>query len=333
MMRLHAYLAAHLRLAARDSGAALVTVLLIVSVMAAGAAITFDALGYTIKRTTARRMFDQARYFAIGGEQLVVATAETINKNKVRLTEPQSISYPIEGGRIDGVIEDASNCFNVNSLVTSGDADGYRVNEDMAVQYQRLLTNIGLAERESRQLAATLIDWLDSDSRPVTLGAEDYDYTNLNPPYRTANTLMADLTELAMVQGYNADILAVVRPHLCLLDSTRASVFNVNTLRPQNAPLLAALVGEGLDVSRAAEVIASRPSSGYQEVGEFWQETGLRAPNVPQGTRMQTDVKATLLRSRIRVTYYEAVSHVTSFVYVDTSGVGRLVGHQFGVVP
>lgn len=333
MTRLKAYLVAHLEAFARDTGAALVTVLLIVSVMAAGAAITFDALGYTIKRTTARRMFDQARYFALGGEQLVVATAETINKNKVRLVEPQVVSYPIEGGRIDGVIEDASNCFNINSLVSGGDAGGYRVNEEMAVQYQRLLTNIGLAERESRQLTATLIDWLDSDSRPVTMGAEDYDYTNLNPPYRTANTLMVDLSELAMVQGYNTDILAVLRPHLCLLDSTRASVFNVNTLQPQDAPLLAALVGEAFDVSRAADVIAARPSSGYQEVGDFWLEQGLRALAPPQGVRVQTDVKATLLLSRIRVTYYEAVSHVTSLVYVDTSGVGRLVGHQFGVVP
>lgn len=316
----------------RDAGAALVTVLLLVSVMAAGAAITFDALGYTIKRTTARRMFDQARYFALGGEQLVVAAAEKINENKVRLVEPQTVSYPIEGGRIDGVIEDASNCFNINSLVTGGDAGGYRVNEEMAVQYQRLLTNIGLAERDSRQLAATLIDWLDSDSRPVTLGAEDYDYTNLNPPYRAANTLMADLSELTMVQGYNADVLAVLRPHLCLLDNTRASVFNVNTLQAQDAPLLAALVGEAFDVARAADVIAARPSSGYQAVGDFWLEQGLRALDPPQGIRVQTDVKATLLRSRIRVTYHDAVSHVTSLVYVDTSGVGRLVSHQFGVV-
>jgi general secretion pathway protein K len=328
MTRLGTYRAA----ARQDRGAALVTVLLLVAVMAAGAAITFDALGYTIKRTTAQRMFNQARFYALGAEQLAVVAAERINKAKLRLVEPQAVSYPVEGGRIDGVIEDASNCFNINSLVSYGDGSQLRAVPETMLHYSRLLVHMGLPERDARQLTATLVDWLDSDSRPISLGAEDYDYAGLSSPYRAANTLMVDKSELAMVLGYAPEVRQVLAPLLCLMDDTDPVVMNVNTLRPQHAPLLAALVGEALDLAKAADVIASRPADGYQEIGDFWLAPGLRDLQVGQAVRAQTDVKASRFRSRIRVTYHDAVSRLTSVVHVDDSGEGRLVSHQFGVV-
>lgn len=315
-----------------DSGAALVTVLMIVAVMAAAAAITFEALGYSVKLSTARRMYDQARLYALGGEQLaLVATAE-ISKAKSGMTEPRAVSYPIDGGQIDALITDKSNCFNVNSLVDRGDSGALSRREYAANQYQRLLVNLGFAKRQAAELSATLVDWIDTDTRPVNLGAEDYDYTSLSPSYRAANTFVADITELSVVKGYTPEVLAQVKPYVCVGYSSELVRLNVNSLTERDAPMLAAIVGDIISVDKALDIIIARPSGGYDDVADFWAVRGFRGLTIPQEVRQQTTVKAYLFESRIRIRFHDAVTHMTSMIYVDDAAVGQTLERRFGIL-
>ncbi|MEX0300754.1 MAG: type II secretion system minor pseudopilin GspK [Kordiimonas sp.] len=316
----------------QDAGAALVTVLLLVAVMATGAVVTFEALGYSVKRSTARKVYDQARFYALGGEQLAVAAAEKIRNASARLTKPQAVSYPIDGGRIDGVITDVSNCFNVNSLLDRDDLGVLRAQPEMVLQYHRLLTLLGLSENDAQRLSAALLDWIDTDNRPTAFGAEDYDYAALPSPYRTANGLMVDISELNAVRGYDAETIELLLPYLCVGFSNVPTKLNVNTLSVTQAPLLAALFTADFSVVQAAELIASRPAKGYQDIADFWQERVFSGKTISQSVREKTSVKASLFESRIKVQFYEAVSHLTSVIYVGTDNKGQLLTHHFGVL-
>lgn len=316
-----------------ETGAALVTVLLLVSVMAIGAVVTFDALGYSIKRSSAQRQFDQASLYALGGEQLAIAAAESLYGAGVQLNEPRPVSFEIEGGRIDGVISDVSNCFNVNSLVQRREVGTYVAQAISVQQYKRLLRAAGFSDRQVDQLAATLVDWIDSDSRPAPSGAEDYDYGALDRPYRTANTLITDISELHLIKGYDASVMSIVAPLVCASDTVTPSVININTLTVDHAALLIGLVGGGFSVENAVELILSRPGKGYDNVADFWLEPMLAAREVEQSVRRQTSVKPQRFISRIRVKHFDATSSLTSIIQVDDTGAGRLLSHQRGVLP
>ncbi len=316
-----------------ERGAALVTVLLLVSIMAIGAVVTFEALGYSIKRSGALRTFDQAHHYAWGGEQLSVAAAEQLYSNKVVLDSPRAISFPIEGGRIEGLITDKSNCFNVNSLVSSTENAGYLANPVQGQHYNRLLQSQGFAQRQAGQLVAALTDWLDSDTRASSLGAEDYDYGVLQEPYRTANGLMADLSELHLVKGYDPTVFEAIIPFLCVDDSTLPGALNVNTLTVQQAPLLVALIAGDFGLGQAIELILARPGPGYDDIADFWLEPELANRNIDQSIREKTTIRPHRFESRVRVRYYDAVSHLTAEIRVDDSGAARIVRHHLGVLP
>ncbi len=316
-----------------DAGAALVTVLLLVTVMSLGAAITFEAVGFSIKRAGTMRDYDQSRQYATGGEALALSVAESLHDSEAVLVEPRAVSFPVDGGRIEGVIRDTSNCFNINSLVSAREVGTYAADAQAGRHYWRLLTSLGLADRQAQELVASLTDWIDSDTRPLPMGAEDYDYANLEEPYRAANSLMTDVSELYMVSGYTPDLMAVLKPFVCAGPTTEPSRLNVNSLTVGQAPLLLALVGGNFTSDMAVELILARPGNGYADVADFWLDPLLAGREIDQSVRRQTSVKAHRFSSRIRVTYYDATSHLTSDIRVDDSGVASVVRHHVGVLP
>ena len=321
------------RFVKQDKGAALVTVLLLVTVMSLGAVLTFDAMGFSIKRTSALRTYDQARQYAMGGEQLAASVAETLNETKSLLLEPRAVSFAIDGGRIEGLISDNSNCFNVNSLVRRQDTGVYVANDESGRQYVRFLVALGLSDRQAGELRATLTDWIDSDERPLPLGAEDYDYAALSEPYRTGNSLIADLSELRMIKGYEPLLLETLAKYLCADDSTDPSALNVNNLTAEQVPLLVALIGGNFTMDMATELILARPGTGYKDIADFWLDPILAGREIDQSIRQQTTIKPHRFSSRVRVTYYDATSHLTSEIKVDDSGLARIVRHSVGVLP
>lgn len=57
------------------------------------------------------------------------------------------------------------------------------------------------------QIAASIMDWRDSDSTLATDGAEDETYGRLTPPYKTKNAPFESVEELRLVAGMTAEIL------------------------------------------------------------------------------------------------------------------------------
>jgi general secretion pathway protein K len=141
-------------------------------------------------------------------------------------------------------------------------------------------------------VAAATADWIDSDQTAAPQGAEDDAYRGLATPYRTGDTLLADVSEWRAVRGVTPRLFARMRPWVCALPVAEMSALNVNLLRADQAPLLAMLAPQQLSVARARAVLAMRPRAGYGSATRFWQQPALADVRPPPDTAAQVQVKS-----------------------------------------
>ena len=186
------------------------------------------------------------------------------------LDEPWALrlpAMPVDNGELSGYLDDQQGLFNLNNIVKGG-----KVNLAQFAQFQRLLSVLQLPTA----LAGALADWIDADNEMEPQGgAEDEAYAALQPPYLAANRPLTDVTELALVRGFDDGVRARLRPFVSALPVFTA--VNVNTASPE---VLAAVIdGLGLDGARA--VVAQRKRTYFRSVDEFFRQlpAGLIVPN------------------------------------------------------
>ncbi len=189
---------------------------------------------------------------------------------------------PVDNGELVGRIEDQQGLFNVNNLVLAGKPVPGQI-----ARFERLLAILGLPA----PLAGALVDWIDADSVPQPgSGAEDEVYLVRDPPYRAANRPLIDIDELALVRGFDAQVLARLAPFISALPES--SAVNVNTAP---AEVLAALV-EGLDLAAARALVARRSAAFYRTNSDFLQQL-TSSMNVPdKDIRVNSDYFLATLR-------------------------------------
>ena len=282
--------------AQRERGAALLTVLILVGIMGAIAVGVFDRLRLATMLTGNATGLEAARGFALVGEQLLgVRIDDLIAASPQRTTlaggwQGRTITLPLPDGVAQARVSDGGNCFNLNSLVTGTPPDAL-VSRPLAIeQFTRLMLLLEVPRADALRIAASAADWIDSDDRPNPDGAEDGVYAGALRPYRTANTLMAEPSELRAVQGVTPALYARIRPWLCALPVAELSPINVNTLLPNQAPLVAMLYGETLPIATARRALAERPAGGWPASAEFWNTPALRDVPPPGEALQQAHV-------------------------------------------
>ena len=276
-----------------ECGAALLTVLLLVAVMAVVAATALERVALATRMTGNGGAMDQARAYADAGTQIArMRIGDLVAANPAKITlaggwmgTPQSI--PVPGGIATARVTDGGNCFNVNSVVTGESEASLKVRPIGVAQFQALLQALGVEIRQAQTAAAGLADWIDSDSVPQPGGAEDETYAQASRPYRAANRLMVDASELRAVNGVTPAIYDLVRPWICALPVTDLSPININTLLPTQAPLFAMLLPGELSVAQARQLLAQRPTDGYGSTVQFWKLPSLAGLSPGQGVSEQ----------------------------------------------
>lgn len=262
-------------------GAALLAVLLLVAVMAALSVVALEKMRLSTRLSANGAAIEQARALAYGAEALVTARITRLNALDPARTTLQGgwngrvERLPLPNGFATARISDGGNCFNLNSVAEGEIPTRLTARETGIIQFAALMRLLGIEPVRAGQVSAALADWVDGDTVPRPGGAEDETYQQAPTPYRAANTLLADVSELRAVAGVTPELYARLRPWVCALPTTALSPINVNTLSPDQAPLVAMLIPDGLDPARARSVLQNRPADGFRSLDLFWKEFAL----------------------------------------------------------
>lgn len=216
-------------MSARNSGVALVTVLLVVAMATLVATALLSSESLSIHRTAGMRDSEQAWWVARGVDAWVLGILDNDRRDSQYdgLDEDwaRPVDYlPVDRGYVRGKIEDLQGRLNLNNL----DAKHPKSVE----QFRRLLRSLPDQEPQPG-LVDAIQDWSDADQDPGSMnGAEDGDYLNLTPPYRTANRPFTVASELLAVRGMTPKLFEALRPHVAVLPrdaAGKATPINVNT--------------------------------------------------------------------------------------------------------
>lgn len=258
----------------RQRGVALVTALLVVSLATVAAVAMATRLQVDMRRTGNLLNGEQAYAYAVAAESwaYVILRRDQQESDFDSLGEDWASALPpiaVEGGFVNGRIEDLQGRFNINNLIEDEgqptDAES-SVNEEELAYFKRLLEVLDLEPA----LAPALLDWIDADiNTRFPDGAEDDTYLLTEPPYRAANRPMVSISELRLVRGFTREVTAVLEPHVTALPE--ATVININTATPA---VLRAL-HEELDDSGVEQLIADRGEDGYEDVDTFLEHDAL----------------------------------------------------------
>jgi general secretion pathway protein K len=259
-----------------ERGAALLTVLMLVAVIAVIASASLEKLVLTTRIAGNATAGRQAEGYARAAEILATTRITSLlGKDPSRVTlaggwsgRPFGLPLP-GGGSAIARVSDGGNCFNLNGLVVLSGPGSYANHGPARAQFARLLRLLNVGAQQADTIAAAASDWIDTDNDQQAGGAEDGSYLSLQGPHRTGGTLMADPSELRAVNGMTPDIYARVRPFLCTLPIAEPAKINIDTLLPEQAPLLAALMAENVPVETARQLILRRPPQGWADTGAF----------------------------------------------------------------
>jgi general secretion pathway protein K len=255
----------------RQAGVALVSVLLIVAILMAIASRLLASHNLVINQHQNTFEQNQALQYALGAEtlagQALYDDLTNSGKDSDHLGElwaQQVMPFELdEGGFLEAQLTDLNGCFNLNTVAG---ADGKAAID----RFKLLAQNLGLQP----QLAEAWKDWIDDDVEVTGFGAEDSDYLIAQPPYRTPNQVVTDVSELYLLSNVDREQLITLLPHVCLLPTTD-SLININTA---DAQTLAAL-DKTLTLSVAEPVVAVERD--YKSVDEFIKSNEAFAPVAP----------------------------------------------------
>jgi general secretion pathway protein K len=214
--------------------------------------------------------FEQSYQYILGAEawakqilkrDLDDNKTDTLNDDWATILPP----LPIEGGKMTGQLEDLQARFNLNNLVQNGKPQ--KIYEE---RFKNLLRNLELNE----DLVAVVVDWLDPNEQVGFLGAEDNEYLNLSPAYRTANQSMGDVSELLLLKGMDIESYEKLRPFVCVLQSE--TDINVNTA---SAEVLSSIIKD-ITLDDANDIIKDRNKKTFEKVEDFIQHPLLKQKKI-----------------------------------------------------
>lgn len=210
-----------------------------------------------------------------------------------------ALTLPVEDGVIEAQINDLRGRFNLNALLN---ADG-SVNERQRERLERLLLALDI-----RNLAPeTVIDWMDAnDERSGGAGAEDGDYTLMDPPYRAADQPFVSVTELRLLEGITEEEYQRLRPHVTVLP-TRDGTINVNFATPAVIRSLHERITQG-QAESVHETVSETPVESVRDFLALPEFAGLGLKAEALGVR--TDFFEIAARVSVSGTVYRLVSKV-----------------------
>lgn len=241
-----------------EKGAAVITAMLVVALAATAASFMMWQNHLWLRQVENLDAQAQARWIARAaidwGRAVLNEDKREVDHNGEQWAAPLP-PLAAEGGEVTGSIRDAQAQVNLNNLVRDG-----KISQGDVV----ILTRLMIALEINPDLINALVDWMDADSE-VTYpgGAEDMQYLALDPPYRAANRMLNDVSDLYRVQGFKRDVIERLRPFVTALPAP--TTINVNTAP---AEVLVAL-SAGLQPAGAKALVERRAKAHFKDKADF----------------------------------------------------------------
>ena len=238
----------------RQSGLALITVLLIFAIVSVLAVAMIDRQSSDIQRSGTMLALQQARAYVLGAESAVKTGLYLDWDNNPDIDHAneewrQERSFPLSPGTAYIEIRDAQGRFNLNSL-----SKGAANRDVQKTRFSKLLNELGL----DVMLADLVVRWMDEESQ------EDDRYQSMIPPYRAAYRGCSHTSEMMLIEGFDLATYRALEGYIACLPVT--AQLNVNTA---SAAVLAAL-DDGLSLSTADAIVAARGDEGFADLDAFW---------------------------------------------------------------
>ena len=260
----------------KQSGIALITVLMILAIMVTIAATMTGRLTLSLKRTEGLMASQKVYWYGQAAADLgrMVLNQDFADSKTVSLDQRWATTgmvVPLENGNFAGEIKDQRGCFNINAIA---EQDQNNTPAVPVTQFQDLLEVIGLESYKAEMIAQSTRDWIDKDDKTGPLqGAEDSFYQGNAVPYLAANNLMVDISELRAMQGVGKKTYERISPYLCAIPATNQKI-NVNTVSVEQAEILYALFKHqpnvSLKLSDFKALLEDRPTSGWNSINDFF---------------------------------------------------------------
>lgn len=272
----------------RNKGVVLISILLIVLLLSA-VAITF---GNKYLVSLKRAQYIEFQSLSLNAFRNVEAmslnkidkfsrfNSSNLTKENPLLTD--EIYFEINGATIVGSINDASNCFNINSLVRAGKED-YQENKKSMNAFRELMYLAEVDNNVAEEIIDQIIDWIDKNSNPRAYGLEDYYYSGPlhNPREFSGGRLLIDIEELKSIPSVRLVDWDIFKEFFCAYPFATNLKLNINTLDKNNILLLTAFFPK-IDIKDSEYIIENIPLNGFQDINTFLQafeDIDLSSPN------------------------------------------------------
>ena len=264
----------------KQHGIALIMVLLVValvSIIAVGIATNQQL---NTKRTENLLNNEQAYMYLLAAEYFAkdILIEDALNNSTDSFDDiwaRETAPIPVDGGSVQGKIEDLQSFININSLI---DGNG-QINANQLAVLRNLINELSSQQPEiviPNNYQQAIADWIDSDlDARAPDGAEDGEYLNKTLPYIAANQYFASKSELVLVNGFNFTNFSQLSPYITALPDT-VSTINVNTA---DAMLISSLSNQ-ISFDDANDIIKARPKKGYADNDTFLNLPEVKNKNV-----------------------------------------------------
>ncbi|KHM50483.1 general secretion pathway protein GspK [Pseudoalteromonas distincta] len=320
-------------------GAALVIVLFIVALAAILAVEMSANLMVQVQKSTNLQGHQQAKWYAYGAEELAIKGLMQSKKDDADKTTLDQVwatqgdaSYPVDNGTLSGKITDLQACLNLNALAIAPEENSASKTNPAHKALFALLENIEdlPADESEETMADSVFDWLDENSITYRSGAEEDEYLSRDFPYMTANSLFASTSELRLVKGFNPLVMEKVLPYVCVIPGSTLLSINVNTLLPEQALILSALI-ESLSLSGAEAVLGARPQTGFDTIDEFFEQVKQQGGTNTDSIKSLFSIKSEYFKLQTQANFVDLRFSMTTLLHAKDGDV-TILARKFGGV-
>lgn len=279
------------RTATKQSGLALITVLMIFAIA--------SMLAASMKTREAMNTEQASATFGLGQAQLIALSAEDFAKagltTDVKFDESQNelmdnvselwnsnmfSGVPLGPAQVTIAIRDLQGLFNLNSMAI-GASDSAAATK----RFERLLAELQL----DSGIAARVRDFMNPESQA------SYTYQSFEPAYSASGLPFSHPSELLLIDGMDAKSYEALEPYVTALPASVA--LNVNTapaavLQAWDAKMDLSSAEKALDKAKSAGCeVTSRANTGFKTIEEFWEQQEIQNLAVPKDSGGQDDEK------------------------------------------